>query len=158
MKDKQFDLYTDILKQAADFAEAFYRCLESKEEHTDQWNRRVGHIVAIPAIVNGSFACELYLKSFSPNSKGHGLSILFNQLPLESKKRIAAKVDHKLKEQIWYSQFLPYLQKASNTFSEWRYVFEDCHSEAFYGEGVNENIAFFEALLFALKEETCQNV
>ena len=57
----------DILDIANDFYEAYRRCGEGKNPRTDEWGRYVTDVVSVPELVNGLFACELYLKSILPN-------------------------------------------------------------------------------------------
>ena len=53
-----------IIDIADDFYEAFERCGEEKNTRRDELGRTVSDVVNIPKIVNGTFALELYLKSF----------------------------------------------------------------------------------------------
>jgi len=147
------DLSTDILSQADDFAEAFYRCLKGTNFRVDEWNRAVSHIVAIPAIVNGAFACELYLKSMNPKKGEHHLKVLYEGLEEKTKKRISSNVESKLNGAPWFKGFSYHLSRASNTFYQWRYIFEEKHSEGFYGTFINEFIAFFSTFIKELQNE-----
>ena len=106
---------------ADDFYEAYHRCLIS-----DQQN----HIVAIPAFVNGLFACELYFKSLlktENNCHEHNLKKLFDLLDEEYKKEIqSVKSNDK-------NTLDDLLSKIGDGFKIWRYLYEDNNEN--FGEG-----------------------
>lgn len=122
---------------ADDFYEAYKRCFAANAKN---------QIVAIPAFVNGFFACELYLKSILKandiTSFGHDIEKLFNQLPTELQKTIENQFSNEAKniyvlESIDFNELL---KKISFGFEFWRYIFED------------ENKEFEEKLPFAYSE------
>lgn len=111
---------------ANDFYEAYKRCFDANAEN---------QIVALPAFVNGFFACELYLKSIlsanninpPKNSSGHNIEELFNQLPTELKKTIENKFSNEAKSINGLNsiEFNELLKKISLGFEFWRYIYED---------------------------------
>lgn len=76
----------------------------------------------IPAIVCLSFSIELALKaniySKNPGLREHKLNELFNLLSNEDQESVINELPMSRKE------FEKYLLKASNTFTEWRYLHE----------------------------------
>ena len=65
----KYDFDTSILNIADDFYEAYLRCAEGKNPTVDEYNRTRYEVVNVPAIVNGAFAIELYIKSMSRAGK-----------------------------------------------------------------------------------------
>ncbi len=122
---------------ADDFYEAYKRCFAANDKN---------QIVAIPAFVNGFFACELYLKSIlSANditSSGHNIETLFNKLPTELQKTIENEFLNEAKSIYVFNsiEFNELLKKISLGFEFWRYIYED------------ENKEFEEKLPFAYSE------
>ena len=80
-------LQTNIIETANDFYDAFKRCNECKNPREEN-GVEVTDIVTIPAIVNGCFACELYLKSLSEKytKTSHNLYKLFKKIEANIKK------------------------------------------------------------------------
>ena len=82
----------------------------------------------VPAIVNCSFACELYLKAMLPKStRGHKLNDLFILLDANIQERIRNKTIEKmlpLVKSYCATDFQNALINNSNIFSEWRYFHE----------------------------------
>lgn len=82
-----------------------------------------------PCVVNGAFACELFMKSIMIKDfgedkycRGHNLQQLYNSLPDDRRKSIEghyAEVNDtnstELKE---------FLSRSANAFQDWRYAFE----------------------------------
>lgn len=107
---------------AKDFYEAYKRCFAANTENQH---------VAIPAFVNGFFACELYLKSILKSnditSTGHNIEELFNQLPTELRNTIEEKFSNEAKsiEGLNSVEFSELLKKMSLGFEFWRYIYED---------------------------------
>lgn len=111
---------------AKDFYEAYKRCLAANDEN---------QYFAIPAFVNGFFACELYLKSILKandiTSSGHNIEILFNELPTELQKTIENQFSNKAKN-IYILESIDFnevLKKISLGFEFWRYIYEDENKE-----------------------------
>lgn len=111
---------------ADDFFEAYKRCLEGKNIHKDEYGRMVGNIVAIPAFVNGLFACELYFKyllgdkiKILEKREWHNLKKLYNVLDDNIKDKLKAvefNPEYKLED---------LLDDIGEGFKIWRYCFED---------------------------------
>jgi len=111
---------------ANDFYEAYKRCSAANDKN---------QIVAIPAFVNGFFACELYLKSIlsannintPKNSSGHNIEKIFNLLPTELKNTIKEKFSNEAKsiDGLNSVEFNELLNKMSFGFEFWRYIYED---------------------------------
>ena len=76
----EYDFRTDILLIADDFYDAYKRCREGKNPvHFDGAIKYSA--CNIPAIVNGSFALELYFKiMLPPKTWGHKLKELYDNL------------------------------------------------------------------------------
>lgn len=108
------------LKEVADdFYDAYERCYS-----VDINNR----ICAIPAFVNGLFACELYLKyMIGDKAKGiHNLKILFSLLEDKKRKELES-IDSKY-------DLNELLNTIGDGFINWRYIFEDDNEE--FGKGM----------------------
>ena len=140
----------DILQQADDFAEAFRRCSKGENPRKDEFNRMCMDVVSIPAIVNAAFACELYLKSMLEQPWGHKLKDLFEQLDNETKIQLKNEFDASFSKHPIYN-FNVFLNDISDAFVEWRYVFEESHTEGFYGCYINEFLMFFNCFLPIVK-------
>ena len=152
MSDPFYDLQTNILLQADDFAEAYRRCREGKNPRRDEYGRLCCSCVNIPAIVNAAFACELYFKSIleRPPKNEHNLFNLFKELPKDKKQIIRDYVNDRFKGHPIYT-FDYCMERAGDAFVNWRYIFEDEHSDGFYGTFINEYLSFFENLIPILK-------
>lgn len=152
----QNDIYMmkrNILFQADDFVEAYYRCMEWKNQREEN-GRVCFSVVSIPAIVNASFACELYMKSLlEVIPQEHNLKRLFNLLSEEDKRIITDYVNDKFNTHPIYS-FEFCLERAADVFVNWRYIYEAEHTEAFYGSYINEFLMFFEHLISILQKMT----
>ena len=147
-----YSLQTNILLQADDFAEAYRRCVRCENPTIDEYGRTCYSVVNIPAIVNAAFACELYMKSMITTPiVGHKLAYLFSKIDLTKQERIRQYVNNKFKEHPVYS-FDRCLERATNVFVNWRYIFEKQHSDGYMGSYINENLMFFEHFIHALKE------
>lgn len=111
---------------ADDFFEAYKRCLEGKNIHKDECGGMVGNIVAIPAFVNGLFACELYFKYLLGNKikiidkkERHDLKKLYDILDDDIKdelKEVKCNSEYALEK---------LLDDIGDGFKVWRYFFED---------------------------------
>ena len=140
----------DILQQADDFAEAFKRCSKGENPRKDEFNRICADIVSIPAIVNAAFSCELYFKSMLKQPWGHKLKDLFEQLDIETQLQLKSEFDTNFTKHPVYN-FDVFLNDISDAFIEWRYVFEESHTEGFYGCYINEFFMFFNCFLPIVK-------
>lgn len=106
--------------QARGFQLAAERCLETRE-HPEQTE------LPIQAIVNITFACEVYLKAiyafenpYADKLRGHNLRKLYAQLSEDNRTAIEDRLsDLYTKEGI--SQ---YLETFGNIFEEYRYIYE----------------------------------
>ena len=150
--DKMYCLQTNALSQADDFVEAYRRCVQGKNPSIDEYGRTCCSVVNIPAIVNAAFACELYLKSIlGTNTKEHNLAILYSQLDNEKQSRIRQYVDKSFDGHSIYS-FDSCLKRAANVFVNWRYIYENEHSDGYMGCFINEYLEFFKHFVLVLKE------
>ena len=90
--------------------------------------------LAVPVIVNGSFACELYLKALLPKgTRGHELNDLFNKLDARVQENIRCKTIEKMKDTISdYNDttFQSDINNNCNHFAKWRYFHEGISSPA----------------------------
>lgn len=145
-------LQTNALSQADDFVEAYRRCVQGKNPSIDKYGRTCYSVLNIPAIVNAAFACELYIKSILATTiKDHDLAILFAQLDNEMQKKIRQHVDNCFVGHPTYS-FDSCLKRAANAFIDWRYIYENEHSDGYMGCLINEHLVFFNHFVFILKE------
>ena len=118
-----YDFDTSILSIANDFYEAYHRCTEGKNTHIDKWGRTVESGGNVPVLVNGSFACELYLKSLlPPGTTGHLLYDLYMLLDENTRISIKKYCDERI-DFINYD-FDTTLKDFSNAFVFWRYIHE----------------------------------
>lgn len=82
---------------------------------------------ALPAIVNATFACELYLKVLNsvaadaPERKVHKLTELFSSLPEDCKNRLREAFCKEVHGRVSLDETL---EIHSNAFVEWRYPYE----------------------------------
>ena len=147
-----YDWSTNILDIANDFYEAYKRCRESKCKNTD---RAQGKVVNVPAIANGAFALELYLKSLIPEGKrkssGHDISVLFSAIDVEFQTAIKEKNEPKLKG---YEQtFDEAISGISKAFEYWRYIYE----KPDFGYGLNMSLRILPIFLEAVRETIQSN-
>ena len=146
-----YDLATNILLSADDFYEAYRRCREGKNKR-HEGSITIYEVVNIPAIANGAFACELYLKYLlNKKPKEHKLNILFAELDEECKKQILyEQTSQKLQEiaiRYRHESFEILFEEMGDIFVEWRYIFEEYHPEGFYGNRINKYLEVLEILL-----------
>lgn len=117
-KDKNYDP-KQVLNTAHSFLVAAQVCAEPRHisENTFQF-------LAVPSVVNAAFSCELSIKAIlnryeipiPRGNEGHKIDILFSLLPNELQAKIKTTVNT--------PTFCPDLQTISNSFVDWRYVFE----------------------------------
>lgn len=143
----------NIIHQADDFAEAYRRCMEGKNQREEN-GRLCFSVVSIPAIVNASFACELYMKSLlKVTPQEHNLKRLFNLLSEGDSRIIKEYVDDRFNTHPIYS-FEFCIERAADVFVNWRYIYEKEHTDGFYGSYINEFLMFFEHLICILQKMT----
>lgn len=120
------DWSTDIINIADDFYEAYLRCRERKTIVNDFNDEVRGTIVNVPAIVNGTFALELYLKSYISKKHRrkleHHISDIFFALKPNIQDQIRNIVIPKFKNTVL--SFDEALKCLNNAFKRWRYIYE----------------------------------
>lgn len=142
-----FDI--SITAIADDFYQAYLRCLEGKNERMDEYHRIAADIVSIPAIVNGAFALELYLKSMlskrcRKRNKTHSISELFSLLKQEQQLKIKGLVEPKLPPHLSFDECLIGIRDA---FESWRYI----HEKEDFGFGLNNTLNVLPLFLDAVR-------
>jgi len=111
-----------VFDQARNFKIAAERCFEVRPLNEKQFE-----CLMIPAIVNASFACELFLKAIidargTIRKKEHSLKELFGLLPYQDNESI--------KENLEDADFLAELDAISDSFVKWRYLHEKTDEES----------------------------
>ena len=112
----------------------------------------------LPAIVQSSFACEVFLKAILKyqdieSPKLHKLRDLYEALPLELKEWIKNEVSGGYRDMwtnIWGRDPL---DNISNAFVEWRYSYEHDWSKS---STMHIEIGFLNRFRDALREASCQ--
>ena len=158
-----YDLQTNILLQADDFVEAYQRCIRGENPEVDEYGRVHSHFIAIPAVVNAAFACELYLKyliglkieEISPKER-HDLKALYFMLDTPLQNQIRQYVEANWTQPDGRS-FDDLLGRAKDVFVLWRYIFENEHTDGYMGCFVNEYLSFFELFIAILKKLAHEN-
>lgn len=138
-----------ILDIANDFHEAYKRCVKGESTYLDEYGRTVQKVVNVPAIVNGAFACELYIKSMLPsdNSREHNLYELFCKLPVNLQSLIKAEIECLVCDKDLTCELI--LKNLSEAFVFWRYI----HEKSDFGKfGLNDTLKVLPILLFVLKK------
>ncbi len=144
-----------IVDIADDFYEAFERCGEEKNTRTDEYGRTVSDVVNIPRIVNGTFALELYLKSFISKRQirikklKHNIVDVFSALKPTIQEQIREIVSPKLEE--WHQTFDEALHGINDAFVFWRFIHEK--SKLNYGFIMSLNVLppFLDAVRAIIK-------
>ena len=142
-----YDFDCSIKLIANDFYEAYIRCTEGKNIETIG-NTTILHVVNVPAIVNGSFAIELYLKSMieKKNIKDHNLYFLFNCLDESMKSKIIREIEPQLiNERLKFDEAL---MKISDSFIYWRYIYEKDN----FGIGLNITLKLLNIFIEVIKK------
>ncbi|MBQ7250755.1 MAG: HEPN domain-containing protein [Bacilli bacterium] len=134
---------------ADDFYGAYLRCLEGKNERVDEYHRICADIVSVPAIVNGTFALELYLKSMLSHrrrsrKKTHSISELFLLLKQKQQSKIRECVEPKLPPHLLFDESL---RGISDAFEYWRYIYE----KEDLGFGLNDTLNVLPLFLDAVR-------
>lgn len=153
MKDeKYYDFGRSILDIAEDFYGAYSRCREGKNCHVDESGRTCYDVANVPAIVNGAFAIELYLKSISPSTeeelkkKRHYLKELFKSLEEKDQTAIRGMVEGDLKT--LKCSFEKGFTIINNSFTFWRYI----HTKPNTGYGLNKTLDILSVFLGAIRQ------
>ena len=145
-----YDFRTDIKLIAEDFNNAYCRCLEKKDSHIDEFGRLISKVLNVPALVNGAFACELYLKSLlgKKAKKTHLLEELYELLKTPEKEALKSIILEKLEKAELKEGFAYYLKNISNLFYYWRYISEKID----FGKlGVNLSLKTLDCFLSGIK-------
>jgi|GEM_PF-1549529 hypothetical protein len=143
------DFERSILMQADDFYEVYQRCLEGKNPR-GEGSTTVYSIVAVPAIVNAAFACELYFKCLTGKERqSHNLLGFYNALPKEIRSEIDNSYKQYARDELDTARkAIDYVKKA---FVEWRYLYKEdnvCQSNP---ARLNEFLRIFKILVPLLK-------
>lgn len=145
------DFDTSIVNIADDFYEAYLRCIEGKNLTIDEYNRTCYKVVNVPAIVNGAFAMELYLKSVSSVSekelkqKRHSLKALFLTLEQSTQDDIRKSMESKLNGRFTFDECLKGINHA---FVFWRYI----HKQQNFGFGLNNTLLVLPIFLETIRD------
>ena len=145
------DFDTSILNIADDFYEAYLRCSEGKNPTVDEFNRTRYEVANVPAIVNGAFAMELYIKSISRVGKRqlwkkkHNLKELLLTLDQQLQDEIREAVEPKLER---YQTYEECLDGINNAFVFWRYI----HTKQDFGFGLNNTLKVLPIFLDVIRE------
>lgn len=134
-----------IIDMAGDFYETYNRCVENKNVRNNGFGTTIADVVNVPAIVNGAFAIELYLKSMIDpkkieNKRIHSLKRLFSFLEEKEKNELKTRICEELLKMNWQINnnalqanrksstekdiFEICLKGISEAFAYWRYIFE----------------------------------
>ena len=146
------DFDVSIINIAEDFYHAYLRCIEEKNRSIDEYGRIRYDVVNIPAIVNGAFALELYLKSLSPLSKKelkqkrHSIKKLFLTLDAGTQKRISDKVEKQLAYGYDFDEGLVII---NNAYTFWRYI----HTKPDLGYGLNVTLNVLPVFIEVIRKE-----
>lgn len=148
--DFMYDFNHSIIDIAKDFYEAYCRCTRG-ETQTHENNSCSTSVVNIPAIVNGAFSIELYLKyiiSISTKkytSEEHNLKRLFKMLARHDQDYMKNRIEGNL---LHCGSFNKCLHGISNSFVYWRYI----HEKRDFGFGLNMTIIAINCFLNCIKE------
>ena len=144
------DFDTSILNIADDFYNAYLRCLEGKNPTTDEFNRTRYETVNVPAIVNGAFAMELYIKSVSHvgkrklKEKKHNIKDLLSTLDQSLQDEFRKEIESKLEKRYEYDKCLDGINDA---FVFWRYI----HTRKNFGFGLNNTLIVLPIFLETIR-------
>ena len=112
-----------IWLEADCFYEIGMNAFDKMEKAFDDDTSILEKMYFLPAIVNISFACELYLKSFLNDTTGHDLKTLFDKQEDIIKEVIKSILGSKMEN---YSdiRFEQRLNNIKDVFITWRYYYE----------------------------------
>lgn len=121
-----YDFDVSMLNIADDFYNAYLRCREGKNPQKLSNGSTKFECVNIPAIVNGSFAIEVYLKYLILQKQKrdfdkHDIKWLFFKLSKDDKKILKSRISSKLNKFLTFDDSLKIIDKS---FIDWRYVYE----------------------------------
>lgn len=133
-----------IISIAEDFYLAYSRCREGKNGHLDERGIYCEECVNVPAIVNGAFAIELFLKSMT-NKRGHSLKELFLSLDVNDQTAIRSEVEPHLFNDYSFEDALNVIDSA---FLFWRYLHEKDNN----GPGLNVTINILPEFLETIRK------
>ena len=143
-----YDFDTSIIEIANDFYDAYKRCREDKNIRKTEYGY-ISSVVNVPAIVNGSFALELYLKSMIKNDviiKEHGLKVLFGMLDCDLSNDIREEVNKKIDNQCSFDEMLDGID---DSFLYWRYI----HEKPNFGFGLKNTLKAIDTFIETFKEK-----
>ena len=146
------DFDVSIINIANDFYNAYLRCSEGKNPVKERDGRIRYEAVNVPAIVNGAFAIELYLKNLSPltnkelKKKRHSIKKLFLTLDADLQNSIKKEVEEKLSHE---QSFESSLNGIDNAFTFWRYI----HTKRNFGYGLNDTLKAIPIFLTAIRNQ-----
>lgn len=137
----------EMFQEANDFNRVASLCEENIDISTG-FSRKF----AIQEIVNRAFACEIFLKALCVSFKinymqCHNLKELFQSLPPETREKIYTEIlsQIKLSERTTFDALI---QNISNSFYNWRYIYEV--------DTALVNISFLKVFAEAVREIACQ--
>lgn len=141
----------NILLQADDFCEAYYRCSRGENPHKEG-AVEVSHAVNVPAIVNAAFACELYMKAIIGREfQTHSLLTFYKNLPEDVKQRIEEKYKN---NKAWgFETAKEAISAVKDTFVDWRYLYKEENANQCNPRDLNAFLRIFQTLIPILKEE-----
>lgn len=140
--------YREMFDVAKEFSDTASRAAGNHDLETQGWTRpRI-----IPEIVNRAFSCEVFLKSLIVFSgiafrKEHELKALWELLAIE----LQDEIEQELSSRYGFGgadDFESLLDKTSNAFADWRYIYEVHALSGFPG--------FLAAFSDSLREVCCQ--
>lgn len=141
--------YRQMFNVAKEFSEAAARLAENNSLIEQGWTRPL----IIPEIVNIAFSCEVFLKSLLVFSeiefgKEHELKELWSLIPPSLKDDINNEITLMGIEFEDENGFNDLLERSSNAFAKWRYIYEF--------SGLSGYPGFLRAFSDALREVCCQ--
>ena len=143
-----YDFDTSILNIADDFYKAYLRCGKGDNPQTIDGVIKL-ECLNVPAISNGAFSMELYLKYLIILNRvkkiiSHDFTYLFGLLDKgtneELRKRISAKLDS-------HMSFDECLRGIDNAFTYWRYI----HEKDNLGYGLNMTLKILDIFLVEIR-------
>ena len=140
---EQADKFLDVALYSIgpDYNDGFY---VGKIISDDELMKKLFPKEAVTAIVNSAFSCELYLKSMLNDGiiiRNHELMYLFGKIDDRFKKVIMQLMKYKNTE-----TFEHFLNKISDAFEKWRYIYEKENEEK------KIYFAFLKDLVITLKK------
>ena len=146
-----YDFDVSIIKIADDFYEAYRRCIEPNNPREVKGGVSYS-VVNVPAIVNATFAIELYFKSIISKEKyiklknGHSLKDLFDLLDNNIKIEIKNEI---LQNDLNGKTFEKCLEGISDAFVFWRYI----HEKQDFDFGLNNSLYVISVFIDVIREK-----